>query len=692
MDDKISQEIFNPVNENLKKLAQLFPAVLKDGQVDLEALKQELGEFEEVGKEKYELSWPGKTQAKQLANTDISGKTLKYIPEDSKDADTTENLYIEGDNLEVLKLLRYSYYGKIKMIYIDPPYNTGNDFVYKDKYAKDHKSSEIEIGDLDEDGERLIKNQFGSSRFHSNWLNMIYPRLKISKDLLTDDGVIFISIDDNEVDNLKKMCDELFSEENYINTVAVKMKNIAGASGGGEDKKLKKNIEYIHIYAKNYSAFQSFDSVYNYTKIDDLVQQYREDGVSWKYTTALIYEGEKEYIGSTVDGDGNEIKIYSRKNAIIKSINQIMLDEEISESQAYNKYASKVFQTQMPQSSIRPRVMKKVKELNVDGDLFSIEYVPKSGKNKGEIYEQYYKGDNFRLFAWLRDVSEEIDGTLYKKDMQGTLWDFVGETKNLTKEGNVPFPNGKKPLALIKRLLSMQADKSSVIIDFFSGSATSAHATMQLNAEDSGNRKFIMVQLPEPCSENSEALKEGYRNICEIGKERIRRAGEKIKEENKDKEGIENLDFGFKVFRVADTNIRWGSKEFEFGQIIDREAIMSEKDKTDFTPEFTDIDVVYEIMLRHRDFPLSSPIDQLRNIGERTYIISDSIVVCLEEKITEAIIDMIAALEPKPDKVIFRDTAFDDDISLKLNSMKRLDSQLKKHNQGNKDTYRVEFI
>ena len=251
---KISQEIYNPVNENVKKLAELFPAAVKDGQVDFEALKQELGQFEEVGKEKYELTWPGKTLAKQLANLDIVGRTLKYVPEDSKNPETTENLYIEGDNLEVLKLLRNSYYGKIKMIYIDPPYNTGNDFVYKDDYSKLKEISDIEEGEVSEDGERLIKNQKSSARFHSDWLNMMYPRLKVAKDLLTDDGVIFISIDDNEVDNLRKICDEIFGEDNFIACFTwVKKKK-----GSHLSKTIRNMVEYILLFGRNSLKIELF--------------------------------------------------------------------------------------------------------------------------------------------------------------------------------------------------------------------------------------------------------------------------------------------------------------------------------------------------------------------------------------------------------------------------------------------------
>jgi len=249
-----------------------------------------------------------------------------------------------------------------------------------------------------------------------------------------------------------------------------------------------------------------------------------------------------------------------------------------------------------------------------------------------------------------------------------------------------------KPVSLLKYLLLFATQKDSIILDFFSGSATTAHAVMQLNAEDGGNRKFVMVQLPEPCPEDSEAYKAGFKTIADIGKERIRRAGEKIKEEFKDMEWIDQLDIGFKVFRVAETNIRWNDEVIKAEQITLDESTLSSKDALDFNPGFTDIDVVYEIMLRHRDFPLTSTIEKLTSIGERTYLFADSVVVCLEEMVTYEMVDKLAALEPKPIKIIFRDSAFDDDISLKLNILHRLDTLLKLHNQGKDQTYRVEFI
>lgn len=404
------------------------------------------------------LEWLGKNEAVRSVDK-IPYKLLK-VNEELSYGDKTENMIIKGDNLEALKALLPYYKDQVKCIYIDPPYNTGNAF--------EHYDDNLE---------------------HSQWLSLMYPRLEILKELLTEDGTIWIQIDDDEFHYLKVICDEVFGRVNFINTISVNMKNIAGASGGGEDKRIKKNVEFILVYSKNYRTINSFKPVYKYSPIYKLVEEYRDEGKSWKYTSALINEGDKIYIGSTVDGDGNEIKIFERQNYEIKSIGSIIRDENISEKDAYNKYANKLFQTAMPQSSIRPRVMEKVNEIGKNSDLYSIEYVPKTGRNKGILYEQFYKGDNFRLFAWLKDVSENINGDLYKKDLQGTYWDIVGETKNLTKEGNVEFPNGKKPEFLLNRIFYMATSKGDIVLDSFLGSGTTCAV-----AQKTG-RRYIGIEM-----------------------------------------------------------------------------------------------------------------------------------------------------------------------------------------------------
>ncbi len=370
-----------------------------------------------------------------------------------------DSLLIKGNNLVALYSLLPRYEGQVKLIYWDILYNTKNDIVpYNDSFK------------------------------HSSWLVMMKNRIEVAKKLLKSDGIVFIQSDDNEIHYLKVLMDEVFGRDNYVNTISVNMKNVAGASGGGEDKRFKKNVEYLLIYANDYSLMNKFKAVYKYTEIAELVEKYKEDGVSWKYTSVLVYEGDKEYIDSTVDGNGDEIRIYLRKNPIFKSVSQVAKDEGITEKEVYYKYGHKIHQTQMPQSSIRPRIMEKFKELGITNDFLSIEYVPKSGRKKGVVYEQFYKGDNFRLLAWLSDVSEEIDGVLYKSDVQGTLWDVVGETKNLTKEGQVQLNNGKKPESLIKTIIECSTGEGEIVLDAFFGSGTTGAVAMKLG------RRFIGIE------------------------------------------------------------------------------------------------------------------------------------------------------------------------------------------------------
>lgn len=407
--------------------------------------------------QKLELTWIGKGEEPKL-----EPRILIENPAYSYGDPNSGNMLIHGDNLLALKALEQDYAGKVKCIYIDPPYNTGNAF--------EHYDDGVE---------------------HSLWLNLMNQRLKLLKNLLSKDGAIFVQIDDEEAAYLKVLLDEVFGRQNFINTVSINMKNIAGASGGGEDKRLKKNVEYIHIYAKDYLLLPNFKGIFDYVPISELVESYRTEGKSWKYTSILFFEGNKVYVGSTVDGDQNEIKIYLRKNPIIKSINQVIREEGISEKEAYFKYSHKIFEAKDAQSSIRQRIILARGELKINEDLISIEYVPKTGKNKGHLYEQFYKGDQCRLFAWLSDIGESRDGVLYKKNRLGTYWDATSTINNLTKEGGVQFPNGKKPESLIGRIIEMCTDENDFVLDSFLGSGTTAATAMKMN------RRFIGVELGE---------------------------------------------------------------------------------------------------------------------------------------------------------------------------------------------------
>ena len=421
-------------------------------------------------------------QAASLLGPKVFARPVRHVYQGSSpalDIEETDNLVIQGNNLLVLPSLQKRYQGKVKCIYIDVPYyfpekKANNSFYYNTNFTL------------------------------SSWLTLMKNCLELAKEFLRPDGVIWIQVGDDGQAYMKVLCDEIF-QGGYINTISVKMKTIAGASGGGEDKKLKKNIEFIHAYAKDYTAFTGFHAVYDYKEIMEVQKEYRENQISWKYTSVLYQEGNKKYLCSTVDGDGNEIAIYGREGYKVLSVGKVATREGISEKEVYYRYIDRIFTTSMPQSSIRPRVMKKLEEEGITCDLISIAYVPKSGKNKGKLYEQFYKGGTMRLLTWLKDVVEVRNGLIYKKDLQGTLWDGL-HLNNLNKEGKVDFPNGKKPEALLKRILEMTTEKGDLVMDFFAGSGTTAAVAHKLG------RQYIAV---EQVSDTHEMMIRRLKNVIE---------------------------------------------------------------------------------------------------------------------------------------------------------------------------------
>ena len=498
-----------------------------------------------MGSEKYEFTWSGKKNAKKIAQEDVVGRTLKFIPEDSKDVDTTENLYIEGDNLEVLKLIRQNYYGAIKLIYIDPPYNTGNDFVYNDNFVISKYESDIKEGNVDELGNNYCINKNSRNRYHTRWLNMMYSRLRISRELLQDDGLIFISIDINEQHNLKKICDEIFGEPNFIaDFIWNSRKSVSN------DAVVSLNHNYTLVYTKNITEFYMRKASF---KLSDKGEGFKnpdnDPRGSWK--------------ADPFDSPG-----------------------------------------------IRPNLTYKIINPNT-----GVEYLPAEGRCWRTSEKEYLKmlGEDRIVFGKNGTSKPQLNRFYSDAQTKGltpkSLWDDCGTATDGTKEiidilGKKIFDTAK-PIEFINKIIELSTDKNSIVLDFFSGSATTAHATMLKNFEDGGRRKYIMVQIPECCLENSIAYKSGYKNICEIGKERIRRAGEKIKEEHPDT----YIDIGFKVFRTADTNIKWNSL-MDMGQ-IDIEQMETSPDTIDFMPGVKDIDIVYELMLRQKDVPLSSNVERM---------------------------------------------------------------------------------
>ena len=627
--DKTNTQLF------LELVGQYFPEAIKDGEVDFTALKEEMGEFPEVKSEHYEFTWAGKQAAKKEAQADIFGKTLKYKPQDSLNSDTTENIYIEGDNLEALKLLRRNYHGKIKMIYIDPPYNTGNDFVYRDNFTM----TEEELSELSKDTIYDIcyqKNPKDSAKFHTKWLNMIYPRLKVAKELLSDDGVIFVSIGQDEDYNLIKCCNDIFSESNKIGIISRMMK-----SGGNKGQYFSPNIEYILVYAKNICYLGYFreaisdeliTKVYNQTETEGnkAGQKYRIMGL---YQAGLDKRPNQRYWIECPDG-----------SFAIPFGNTFPND----------KYTGSKVIPQEGDGVWRWSADRLLSELDNNNILF------KPSTNSSLIDENGNQSKwNIYTKIWLEDRLEEgrVPVDLITK------WENRISSQEL-KDLKIPF-DFAKPMQLIKYLINLvNNNRSMYILDFFSGSATTAHAVMQLNAEDGGHRKYIMVQLQEETDEKSEAYKAGYKNICEIGKERIRRAAKKIHEDNP--EAV--FDDGFKVFEVADTNIRWNTVDDEELTLLGEVNYdTDEKDRIDFVNGSNDIDIVYEIMLRQYNIPLTTPIEKL------------------------------ASIEPTPNKFVLRDSAFSDNIELKDVSFRKLSAlianhQIKEEFNSNHSNYTVEFI
>ena len=594
--EKLGMEA-KPYDKVLAKVAELCPAAVQNGKVNFERLKAELADVvDENARETYEFKWVGKNAAMVEANKLIH-KTLRPCKEESKNWDATENLYIEGDNLEVLKLLEEGYLGKIKMIYIDPPYNTGNDFLYHDNRVQSEEEMNQGIDLFDEEDNRLLSKSFvrnteSSGRFHSDWCSMMYPRLKLARDLLTDDGVIFISIDDNEVDNLLKLCKEVYGYSN-VDTMTWRK------SGVGRDGKMKntttfrKDHEYVIVCFKQ--VLQLNKSL---------------EKPNW----------ENDYGNPDNDSRGNY------KSGVISK------REEASNPRHKNYYtvtspSGKTFTRQFdcPKDEFD--------RLNADNRIYW-------GKNGNSV-------PAIKIF-----VNEKREVTtssiLDYKDMTTTIGSK--ELDVLFNMDGIGLEMRPKPIALLKKLVIMGSSDNSIILDFFSGSATTAHAVMQLNAEDGGNRKFIMVQLPEETDEKSEAYKNGYKNICEIGKERIRRAGDKIVQET----GKTDLDIGFRVLKVDDSNMQ--DVYYKPSELKQADLLSSiDNIKADRTP----LDLLFGVMVEW-GVSLSLPLQEVK-VGENTiHIVGDNdLVACFDRNVSTATITKMAELNPT--RVVFRDSCFEKD-------------------------------
>lgn len=608
--DKLKMQTVNKADENFKKLAAMFPNAVtetidENGEVvraiDKDVLMQEIScKVVDGNEERYQFTWPGKKKSVLLANAPIN-KTLRPCREESVDFDTTENLYIEGDNLEVLKLLQETYLGKIKMIYIDPPYNTGNDFVYEDDFAQSTEEYLENSGQYDEDGNRLVKNLDSNGRFHTDWLNMIYPRLKLAKDLLSDDGVIFISIDDNEVENLLKCCVEVFGDCNFVAQIPWRKRTAKSDVPFG----VSQDYEYIICFAKssNFSA---------------------------------SVEGKERKYYETLDFAGRPWRVHD-------------LTKQTTASERPNSYFTIVNPKTGEQYPANPNRTWAITE-----DTFRTYYAENRIVFPGDY--DFLSIQKPVLRYWKEDDMKKAGDKFGKVAVSTKLPDNIGMSQDGTKEitsllGTKVF-SFPKPSALIKYLISASTEKNDLVLDFFSGSATTAHAVMQLNAEDGGHRKFIMVQLPEETDEKSEAYKAGYKNICEIGKERIRRAGTKIEEEA----GLDaqNLDTGFRVLKCDTSNMKdvyYNPAEYEVNMF----SRLEDNIKEDRTPE----DLLFQVML-DLGVLLSSKIEETTIAGKKVFNVEDNyLIACFDSDVTEETIKAIA--KQKPYYFVMRDSSMAND-------------------------------
>lgn len=613
-------ESLNLTKYNLDKIKELFPEVFCEGKIDFDKLRLILGDNIEDKEEKYEFTWNGKNNAIRIAQTPSTG-TLRPDKESSKHWDDTENLYIEGDNLEVLKLLQKSYFGKVKMIYIDPPYNTGKDFVYKDNF-RDNIANYKEIT-----SQNTRANPETNGRYHTDWINMMYPRLKLARNLLTDDGAIFISISNEEYANLKKICDEVLGENNYIETFLWTKTSTPPSLSN----KSRKTVEYIICYEKfrnsnNYKGelLENGDAPLLNSGNKSIILKFPSNTIKFKIKDGLYKKGKYDKV---------------------ELLNDIYVEEGENRQEVTIKGEFKWTQDTLNEE------LKKGTYFLVKSEKFSIRFQRLFNENL------YKTPTNF-----INEKNMNID--LNSKDNIGTNETANKELIDIKMDKIFDYA---KPTSLIKYISQFIVDKNDIILDFFSGSATTAHSIIQLNLENKSKNKFIMVQLPEITDENSEANKIGYKNICEIGKERIRRTGDKIVSENKDKKGIEDLDIGFKVFKLDSSNLKsWDSSKDNLEQNLLNMDANLKKDRTNE-------DLLYEILLKS-GAELTAKIEEIK-VGYNTLynIGQGSLLACLDDKITQDVIDEIPKHKSPfiETKVIFKEAGFMSDAA-KINAVQNL--------------------
>jgi adenine-specific DNA-methyltransferase len=655
MPEKLKMHTPDLTAQNVQKLAELFPGCVTEirdeaGKVtqgiDFDQLRQELsGSIVEGPRERYHLDWPGKREAILAANAPIA-KTLRPSREESVNFDTTKNLFIEGDNLDALKLLQETYLGKVKLIYIDPPYNTGSDFIYEDDFAEDRESYLIRSNQKDEEGNRFVVNGENNGRFHSDWLSMMYPRLKLARNLLAEDGVIFVSIDDSEAANVKRILDEVLGEPNFIDTIAVEMSTTSGPKTvNAQQGTIVKNVEFVHVYRKS----AAFDKE-RHTPLLDGISSYDTHYSVWMNEDGTLGSLAEKMLGDqTVSQEILRYGFSERGQFSVNSIDKLLSVSETAKSfiDANLDRIARIDRAPISAAAKSTQVGR-WESFEVDHRKYFLTTLA-----NGTIQALMPLSLNYRM-------SDDYKPRFGRTVIRGDLWKgFHQDMGNVAKEGGTVFANGKKPVRLIKQLIRWANNsRDGIILDFFAGSGTTAHAVLQANADDGGQRRFIMVQLDEVPDPKSDTAKEGFKSIAELSRQRIRRAGASIVQG----EGLygEGLDIGFRALKIDNSNMR---DVYYSPDVVSQENLLGQIDniRPDRTPE----DLLFQAMLEGGDQLMTAPIVAETIDGKEIFFVGgNALAACFDVGVTDEMVKAIA--QRKPLRAVFRDSSYGTD-SVKIN-------------------------
>ncbi|HAD46876.1 MAG: site-specific DNA-methyltransferase [Alcanivorax sp.] len=660
--DKLKMYSPDLSQDNIAKIRELFPGCVTEARdeatgklrlaVDFDQLRQELsGQIVEGTQERYRLDWPGKREALTLANAPI-GKTFRPVRAESLKFDTAENILIEGDNLAALKIMQESYLGKVDLIYIDPPYNSSGDLIYDDDFSEAAAEYFQKSLQNDGDGQRLVANLEAEGRFHSKWLTMMYSRLKVARNLLSDSGAILVQIDERESANLMKLMEEVFGSANLINIITIKTK-MAGVSGSHLGGTLPNNTEQIIFFAKNKENFSIRKLPTKRQELISYINTMKASGKSWKYTQVLVDAGTPEPISSFEDGSGQLVSVYKHDSCKLKTIARVAEEEfDGDEAKAYYAYFERIFRTTNAQTSIRQKVIDATS--GIDSEIFSIKYKPQKGRNAGQEVQLFYRGRSRELFAWLKDIVEKEGEEILRKESKGNLWDDI-QFNNIIKEGGVPFSNGKKPIELIQDIIEMVCPNNALVLDFFAGSCSTGHAVWASNARVNSYRRFILCQLDETIRDDDLASQFG--TVSRLGAERLRRAHHSLFGENSPNGSVGRS--GFRFLKIDTSNMKdvyYSPDELKQSDLLD----MVDNVKEDRAAE----DLLFQVLVDW-GVDLTLPIRRETVQDKTVFFVDDNaLVACFHKGITEELVKELAGYEPL--RVVLRDNGFVSD-AVKIN-------------------------